>query len=127
MGGSQEHYHRLGMSFCKKECFLQITNTHLYCLLGTSTFTISKKALKALADTVTSSRRTLTLTNVLADETHNPPIDDTTNNSPTDDMTNPLADDTIVDNDSFLFPGADDIFTANYHEFQLHRLKYKKV
>ncbi|EIE82921.1 hypothetical protein RO3G_07626 [Rhizopus delemar RA 99-880] len=105
MGGSQEHYHRL----------------------GTSTFTISKKGLKALADTVTSSRRTLTLTNVLADETNNPPIDDTTNNSPTDDTTNPLADDTIDDNDGFLFPGADDIFTANYREFQLHRLKYKKL
>ncbi|KAG1039683.1 hypothetical protein G6F43_012449 [Rhizopus delemar] len=73
-------------------------------LVCTSTFTISKKGLKALADTVTSSRRTLTLTNVLADETNNPPIDDTTNNSPTDDTTNPLADDTIDDNDGFLFP-----------------------
>ncbi|CAO3648704.1 unnamed protein product [Mucor hiemalis] len=72
------------------------------------------KGLKALADSATSSRRILTLNNALTDESSNASIDDVTSSSPTDDTNNPLvddtsqhADDTIDDNDGFLFPGAD--------------------
>ncbi|KAI8880151.1 hypothetical protein K501DRAFT_164435, partial [Backusella circina FSU 941] len=107
------------------------------------------EGLKALTDSATSSRRILTLTNALADESSNASINDAscitiqvimsnttdaTSSSPTYDTTNPLvddtgqhADDTIDDNDGFLFPGADDIFSADHRDFQLHRLTYKKV
>ncbi|KAI7894949.1 uncharacterized protein EV154DRAFT_387024, partial [Mucor mucedo] len=92
------------------------------------------EGLKALADSATSSRRILTLTNALTDESSNASINDATSSSPTDDTNNPLvddtiqhADDTIDDNDGFLFPGADDIFSADNRDFQLHRLTYKKV
>ncbi|KAG1086395.1 hypothetical protein G6F42_021009 [Rhizopus arrhizus] len=91
------------------------------------------EGLKALADSATSSRRILSLTNALADESSNASINDATSSLPTDDTTNPLvddtgqhADDTIDDNDGFLFPGADDIFSADHRDFQLHRLTYKK-
>ncbi|KAI8335980.1 hypothetical protein BC941DRAFT_453699 [Chlamydoabsidia padenii] len=62
-------------------------------------------------------------TNPPIDDINNPPIDDTTNNSPTDNTTNPLADDTdqradntIDDNDVFLFPGSNDLFSADHCE-----------
>ncbi|KAI9493570.1 hypothetical protein BDB00DRAFT_928890 [Zychaea mexicana] len=92
------------------------------------------EGLKSLADSATSSRHILTLTNAPADESSNASINDATSSSPMDDTTNPLVDDTgqhaedtIDDNDGFLFPGADDIFSADHRDFQLHRLTYKKV
>ncbi|KAG2206109.1 hypothetical protein INT47_003758 [Mucor saturninus] len=90
--------------------------------------------LKALTDSATSSRRVLTLTNALTDASFNASINDATSSSPTDDKNNPLvddtsqhADDTIEDNDGFLFPGDDDIFSFDHRDFQLHRLTYKKM
>ncbi|KAI9493569.1 hypothetical protein BDB00DRAFT_946021 [Zychaea mexicana] len=92
------------------------------------------EGLKSLADSATSSRHILTLTNAPADESSNASINDATSSSPMDDTTNPLVDDTgqhaedtIDDNDGFLFPGADDIFSADHRDFQLHRLTYKKI
>ncbi|KAI9316505.1 hypothetical protein BX666DRAFT_2028036 [Dichotomocladium elegans] len=83
------------------------------------------EGLKALGDTATSSRRTLTLANAVADEITNPAIGDTTINSPVGSTTNvssnERADDAVDDSDSFLFPSDD------HRDFQLHRLTYKKI
>ncbi|KAI9016248.1 hypothetical protein CLU79DRAFT_691178, partial [Phycomyces nitens] len=101
------------------------------------------EGLKALADSATSSRRILTLTNALADqssnaladqssnaladESSNASINDTTSSPPSDNTTSPLVDDTIDVNDGFLFPGTDNTFSVDHQDFQLHRLTYKKV